>query len=459
MSKIIGRSRELAVLEQLLKSKEAELLAVYGRRRVGKTFLVSNFYVGKGIYLEITGIKGGSRERQIKSFLRKVKLIFGYENLRKNPKDWFTAFEILEEAITTVHGSKKIILFFDEFPWMYTHKSDLLKAFEFLWNSFLSKDPRVITVVCGSSISWMIRKIIQNKDGLYGRLTARIRLKPFNLKEIEEYFIAKHIHLDRKQIVEVSMALGGIPKYLSYVKPGYSSAQIIQMLCFTPGAPLTTEFQNLYESLFDDHQTHIDIIETLAKSKIGLTNSQIAERLGKERGGNTSKSLKELIASNFVQFIPFYGRKSREGLYRIVDEYSYFYLNWMQNVIYNYDEPISQNFWLHQQSSSKFKSWAGYVFESITFRHIRQIVNALRLSVVADKVSYWNYIPSRKSDEKGAQIDLVIDRRDQCINLCEIKFWSDKFKLTESVAKKLNDRREIFREQLGTKKTLFNTLY
>ncbi len=458
MKEVIGREREIDILSNLLKSTEAELLAVYGRRRVGKTFLISTFYSGQGLYFEMTGIKGGSREQQIKSFVRKIKLTFGYENLEKKPKDWFTAFEILEEAIERVKGSKKIILFFDEFPWMYTHKSDLLPAFEFLWNSYLSKNQKIITIICGSAISWMIKKIINNKDGLYGRLTARIRLKPFNLKEIEEYFIAKHVHLDRKQIVEVSMALGGIPKYLSYVETGQSSAQIIQKLCFTPGAPLTTEFHTLYESLFEDHQTHIEIIETLAKSKTGLTNTQISQRAGKGKGGSISKALKELVASNFVQFVPFHGRKSRDGLYRVVDEYSYFYLNWIEKAIYNYDESISQDFWLHQQSSAKFKSWAGYVFESVVFRHIRQVIKALHLSVVAEKASYWSHHPGKFGSEKGAQIDLVIDRRDQCINLCEVKFWASEYTVTEAVAKQLTHRREIFKQQLNTKKSLFNTL-
>ena len=341
---------------------------------------------------------------------------------------------------------------------MDTHKSDLLKAFEFLWNSFLSKNPKVIVILCGSSISWMVRKIINNKAGLYGRLTAQMRLKPFNLNEIEEYFAANHIHLDRKQIVEVSMALGGIPKYLSYVEPGYSSSQIIQRLCFTPGAPLTTEFHTLYESLFDDYQLHMQIIEILSRSKTGLTVSQISEKAERGKGGSLSRALKELIASNFVQFIPYYGRKTREGQYRVVDEYSYFYLNWIQNAMYNYDESISNDFWIQQQSSQKFKSWAGYTFESICHKHIRQIIKSLDLSVVAEKASYWRCLPNRGDGTKGAQIDLVIDRRDQCINLCEIKFYSNMFMMTEDYARKINNRREVFRQLSKTRKTLFNTV-
>lgn len=458
MEKLVGRSREIATLKSLLKSKKAELLAIYGRRRVGKTFLISSFFSNKGIYFEMTGIKGGKCSQQIQAFIRRLRFAFKDLQIDFPPKNWFEAFELLEQAIESVKKSCKIILFFDEFPWMDTHKSDLLKAFEYLWNSYLSRDSRIIAVICGSSVSWMIKKIIHNKAGLYGRLTSQIRLRPFTLKEIEEYFVTNNIQLDRKQIVELSMALGGIPKYLSYVESGKSAAQNIQKLCFTPGAPLTTEFQTLYESLFDNHYMHVQIIELLAHSTIGLTVSQISKKLSKEKGGNLSRALKELIASNFVQFVPFYGRKTREGRYRIVDEYSYFYLNWVQDSMYNYDESISQSFWIQQQSSSKFRSWAGYMFESICFKHIRQIVKALELTVVADKASYWSYTPSKNSNDQGGQIDLVIDRTDQCINLCEIKFWKSEFTISDTIAQKLNERRGIFQDITKTRKTIFNTL-
>ena len=457
MEELVGREREITVLESLTKSNKAELLAIYGRRRIGKTFLISKFFSSKGIYFEMTGIKGGKCKQQIRVFIRRLQLVFKDVSIETPPNTWFEAFEILETAIQSTRKTCKIILFFDEFPWMDTHKSDLLKAFEYLWNSYLSKDPRIITIVCGSSASWMVRKIIQNKAGLYGRLTSQIRLRPFTLREIEKYCVANRIPLDRKQIVEVSMALGGVPKYLSYIEPGMSAAQIIQKLCFTPGAPLTTEFQALYESLFDNYHLHVEIIELLARSTIGLTVSQISEKLRKEKGGTISRVLKELIASNFVQFFPFYGRKTREGRYRVVDEYSYFYLNWVQGSMYNYDESISQSFWIKQQSSSKYRSWVGYVFESVCLKHVRQIIKALELTVVAEKASYWSYFP-KNSPESGGQIDLIIDRADQCINLCEIKFWNSEYIMNDANAQKLNKRREIFREKAKTKKTLFNTL-
>ena len=458
MEELVGRQIEIATLESTLKSRKAELIAIYGRRRIGKTFLISNYYRTKGVYFEMTGIKRGSMKKQIKLFIVSLMRAFPKLHIEESPKDWYEAFLLLEKALQTVQKKSKVILFFDEFPWMETHKSDLVKAFEYIWNAVLSKDDRVIAVLCGSSVSWMVRKIIRNKEGLHGRLTTKIRLKPFCLSETEQYFVSNRIKIDRKQLCEIFMTTGGVPKYLSYVMPGLSASQNIQRMCFSPGGPLTTEFDELYESLFDHCQLHVKIIETLSEKRYGLTFSQVAEAVSAQPGGNLSKALKDLIASNFVQCIPFYGKKRQDGRYRVIDEYSVFYLNWIKQAIYNYDESLSSAYWQRQYTSTKYKAWAGYVFEGLCLTHIQQIINALKLTVVADHAAYWSFLPKNSSEQTGAQIDLLIDRADHCINLCEIKFCAKEFKMTKAYADRLNERREIFREQTKTRKTLFNTL-
>ena len=458
MEELVGRQAEIKILKNSLQSRKAELIAIYGRRRIGKTFLVNSYYKQKGIYFEMTGVKHGSMKKQIKIFITSLLRTFPKVAIGEEPKDWLEAFLLLEKALKTVVKSGKIILFFDEFPWMETHKSDLVKSFEYIWNAVLSKDDRIITILCGSSVSWMIRKIIRNKAGLHGRLTTKMRLKPFYLTEVEQYFKSNYIAIDRKQLTEIFMTTGGVPKYLSYVHPGLSASQNIQKMCFDPTGTLTTEFDELYESLFSRHQLHVKIIEALAEKRYGLTFSQIAETVSPQIGGNLSKALKELIASNFVQCIPFFGKRRKEGRYRVVDEYSVFYLNWIKQAIYNYDESLSNVYWQKQHSSTKYKSWAGYVFEGICLKHIRQIIEALKLTVVAERVAYWNFTPKDPSEGPGAQIDLIIDRADHCIHLCEIKFYAQEFKMTKAYANKLNERKEIFREQTKTKKTLFNTL-
>ena len=458
MEELVGRKPEIKMLDGTLSSRRAELIAVYGRRRIGKTFLISNFYRQRGLYFEMTGIKHGTQKRQIQAFFTSLSRTFKTLKFDTVPNDWFEAFFILEKAIQNHRSRSKIILFFDEFPWMETHKSDLVKAFEYLWNSCLSKDDRIITILCGSSVSWMIRKVIRNKAGLHGRLTLKIRLKPFNLSETEDYFKSNKIQFDRKQLTEIFMSMGGVPKYLSYVVPGLSGSQNIQKLCFDPNGPLATEFDELYESLFDNCNLHTKIIDTLAEKRYGLTYSQIAQSASSQAGGNISKTLKELVASDFVQHVPFFGKRRKDGLYRIVDEYSVFYLNWIKQALHNYDESLSSSYWLKQHASAKYKTWAGYVFECVCLKHLRQIIEALKLSVVVTHAGYWNYISKDPSQEPGAQVDLVIDRADQCIHLCEIKFYNTEYKMTAAYAKKLNDRRELFREKTKTRKTIFNTL-
>jgi len=459
MENLIGRTKELAILERLVNSQKAELLAIYGRRRIGKTFLISKFFKERGLYFEMTGVKDGSIQQQLKAFTSCLKRAFRSTDLSKPPTDWFEALELLQNGVEKHKSSEKIILFFDELPWMETHKSDLIKAFEFAWNSFFSIDPRVITILCGSSVSWMVKKIIHNKGGLHGRLTAQIRLRPFSLEETESFFLANQIHLDRKQIAEIYMAIGGIPKYLSYVEPGKSAPQNIQSLCFDSGGPLTIEFDSLYESLFDNHQAHAKIIELLAQKRVGLSFSQISQYTNISIGGSLSKTLRELLASDFVQFIPFYGKKKREGKYRLTDEYSLFYLSWIKDSVYNYDESLSSSYWIRQQATSKYRAWSGYVFENLCFKHIRQIIEELKLSVVAEGAAYWSHISKeREKNGRGAQIDLIIDRSDQCMNLCELKFLNSEYTLNEEKHNILNNRREIFRKETKTKKTLFNTM-
>lgn len=450
MSGLAGRKPEIKLLKRLLRSSKAELLAVYGRRRIGKTYLIQRFFHDKGLYFEVSGIRDATIEQQIRNFVMRIKKVFGPVDFEAFPRNWFEVFELLETVIDRQKGSEKIILFLDEFPWMDTHKSDLVKAFENAWNSYLCKNPRIITIVCGSSVSWMIRKVIRNRGGLHGRLTAQIRLKPFTLIETEEFFQLHQIKLDRKQIVEIYMALGGVPKYLELAQRGMSSSQIVQDLCFNPRGFLTTEFEALYESLFDGFQLHVKIIEALAQNRIGLTFSQIADFAKVSKGGSLTKALKELVASDFVRLVQFYGKKQRESRYRLIDEYSLFYLRWIKDAMYNYDEPLGPNYWLKQQDSNAYKIWAGYTFEGVCLKHVQQIVESLKLSVVAQKASYWS--------GDHAQIDLIIDRGDSCANLVEIKYYNQEWAMTAKDAQKMNKRRELFREFSKSRKTLFNTL-
>lgn len=451
---IIGRKKELKVLEELLQSPRAEFLAVYGRRRVGKTYLISEFFKDKGTYFELTGIKNASKSEQLKNF----SVEFGdrfFKRKRPNPpKDWTEAFTMLRHELDQFK-EEKILLFFDELPWLASPKSGFLQALDHLWNRYLSRDKRVILIVCGSAASWMIKKVINNKGGLYGRLTRQIQLLPYNLKETKEFLFSRGIHLDHKQIIELYMAIGGIPKYLDYVPRGKSAAQAIQDICFNPQHAMANEFHRLYDSLFDNSQVHIKVTTLLAKNAQGLTKQEIIDKVDElTSGGGSTELLDELEKSAFIRFVPQFKHKKKAGRYLLIDEFSLFYLNWMHPLSTG---QLNQQQWMRMTQSPKYKTWAGYAFEALCLKHTEQIIRGLGLTVVASSYSGWRST-SLEKESKGAQIDLIIEREDRCINLCEIKFYKDTFTITKDYAENLNHKRLLFSRQTGTNYTLFNTL-
>lgn len=457
MSVLIGRQKEREILERLLRSKKAEFLAIYGRRRVGKTFLISEFFKNRGFYFEVTGSPDAPKSEQLSNFAEALADQMYNGIPQKIPKTWSEAFTLLRRAIDkTVQDQRKIILFFDELPWLATKRSGFLSAFQYLWNHYLSRDSRIILIVCGSAASWMIKNIIYNKKGLYGRLTAEIRLAPYSLDETETYLKAQHVDLDRRQIIDIYMALGGIPQYLSLVQPGRSSAEIIQELCFTPGGAMVTEFYKLYRSLFDDPLRYIKVIEVLKDRRYGLPRGDLAKAIGIKQGGSLAEILRALVESGFILHLPDIGKKSKGGRYILVDEYSLFYLSWIKEAIDSHAMGIP-DYWLRKHQTAGFYSWAGYAFEAICYRHIDRIINALGLTVVATSATSWHYAP-QKETEGGAQIDLVIDRADRCMNLCEIKFSYDPIAIDKRIADELERKKRIFRQVTKTRKSLFITL-
>ncbi len=458
MGKIIGRKEEIKKLQALINSTQAELLAIYGRRRVGKTYLISEFFKDKGVYFELTGIPKGKMSDHLRRFPMAFHEAFLSPEILPYPKDWTEAFSLLIKKLKKIPEKRKVIFFFDELPWLATPRSDLLISLEHAWNRYLSRRKNFIMILCGSAASWMINKIINNKAGLYGRLTEKIQLQPFSLLETEDYLKAKNIQLDRKQIVEIYMVTGGTAKYLNHIKKGLSSSQIIQSLCFSPQGFLATEYKLLFQSLFDNAKIHTDTLEALSESKHGLTLVEIIKKTNISSGGRLSNILNELESSGFIQFIPFYNKRKKEGHYRIIDEYSLFYLAWIRQALFNQNRPISNNYWLNLHRSPKFLNWAGYAFETICLKHINRIIEALKISIVSKSVAYWAYRPRKKEKTSGAQIDLIIDRSDNCINLCEIKFSDSRFVIKKDYAEKMNQKREVFRSITETKKTLFNTI-
>ncbi|MES2199147.1 MAG: ATP-binding protein [Chlamydiota bacterium] len=454
MTQIVARHQELQALNKIYSSGKSEFLAVYGRRRVGKTFLIREFFRDKGTYFHITGVKDSPVRKQLRNFIEEFKRVFK-TSPPSLPKDWQEAFSFLREAIEALPGSQRIILFFDELPWLATHRSLFLQDLDYFWNRHASDNNRVVLIICGSAAAWMIRKIIQHKGGLHGRLTATIHLKPFDLSETELFLKSQDVILDRRQIIELYMAIGGIPKYLTYVERGLSSVQIINKICFK--GPLVDEFDELYSSLFEHHDRYVAIVRALTKRNQGLTKTEITEATGMTSGGGLNIILEDLEQSGFIMLIPDLGKTKKNLRYRLVDEYSLFYIRWIEKAKELNIGGIDANFWINTEGSPELRAWAGYTFEGICMKHLGAIKETLGISGVLTHTSGWLYKPEKESAEKGTQIDLIIDRADNCINLCEIKFSNDTFTINKAYEQVLRQRKSIFIEKTGTRKTVFLT--
>jgi uncharacterized protein len=451
---IVGRERESKILANLLDSKEAQLISVYGRRRIGKTHLIREFYRNKGVYIQFTGVQDAHESEQLANFHDELRSVFTELANKAPPDNWREAFKRLVDSIKPIVKNQRVILFFDEVPWL-SKRSQFLKSLEYSWNQHLATMPNLVIVLCGSIASWMIKHIIQNKGGLHGRLTAKLHLQPFTLGQTERFLLERGVNLARQQIAELYMVLGGVAQYLKAVPIGVSPAQAIQSLCFSPQGLLFREFFPLYRSLFEHSENYIEVVMLLAKHRFGLTLAEILDKTGMTSGGTSTRILRELEESDIILKVPELDKKKRGGKYRLMDEYSLFYLQWIKDISNSILSGIDDHHWHLQQQSQRYAVWAGYAFENLCFRHIKQIKQALGLGAVNTKESGWQ---DSSEPEGKAEIDLVIDRADRCINLCEMKFWTGPIRINKKLADQLERKRRIYKENTQTKKTIFTTL-
>jgi uncharacterized protein len=450
MKKIIGRETEIQILRETLTSPDSELVAMYGRRRVGKTYLIEAVFE-KEMVFSLTGLQDASLDRQLENFTETLISTFGLPADTPTPPNWLKAFRRLIDCLKVQESSTKKVIFLDELPWFHTPKSEFLPAFDHFWNTWATKQKNLVVVICSSSVFWMIQNIVRHKGGLHNRLTRRIRLMPFNLHETEKFLRSQYVHLDRYQIIQLYMATGGIPQYLRSIKSGESATQIIDRLCFTKDGGLIDEFSSLYAALFDNAEKHICIVKALADKPMGLTQTEILEACALSSGGGVTKLLEELSESGFItEYIPF-DKTMKDTIFKLTDEYSLFYLKFIEG-----NTALGPGTWLLKSASPSWASWSGLAFENIWLKHIAQIKKALGISGVYTQQSTWRYVA--KGEGKGVQIDLLIDRQDNCINLCEVKFSNKMVTLTKDYADNLTQKRWVFEEKTGTKKTIFVTL-
>jgi len=439
--KLIGRIKEINLLKSALNSDESEMISVIGRRRVGKTFLIQEVYK-EDIAFEISGIQNADKSEQLRNFRERLIEFFPHEEVTM-PKDWLDAFFLLVRLLREKKTNKKMVVFFDEVPWMATQKSNFLIGLTYFWNSWAVRQ-NIVVVLCGSAASWMINKILRDKGGLHNRVTRRIRLQPFTLTETAAYLESRSVFFDHYQLLQLYMVMGGTPHYLKELKNGKSAIQNINQICFSEDGLLRDEFLNLYPALFQRSDYHVAIIRALATKQNGMNRNELLATTKLTDGGWLTRALDELNQSGFITVYPPFGKKKKGQVYRLIDEYSLFYLRFIEK---NLQNPPT---WTSLSQTQGYKIWCGYAYENICLKHVANIKKALEIGGIYSTSS--SFLKLGTAEEKGAQIDLVIDRNDHVINLIEVKFYNVEFTITKDYAQKLRDKIRIFQETTKTKK-------
>ena len=449
MSQIfIGRKKELEILHKALGSEEPEMVAVIGRRRVGKTFLVRTAF-GEQLDFEITGTQNASTREQLRNFAIRIRDFFGEKALSGTPANWMDAFEILMRQLERKGKTGKIVVLFDELPWLASRRSGFLNALGFFWNSWATRR-NIVVVICGSAAAWMIQKVVYHKGGLHNRITKRVDLQPFNLNEAEAFLRSRGVLFDRYHLLLMYMAMGGIPHYLKEIEAGKSAAQNIDTICFSTSGLLRDEFSKLYPALFEHADNHIAVIRALAQKWQGMSRTEIATATKIPDGGGLTDILSELVGSGFTSAYYPFGKKKKDMLYRLTDEYSLFYLKFIET-----NRTPGKNVWMSLSQTQEFKSWSGYAFESLCIKHLPQIEKALSIGGVFSEAS--GFIHKGTADFPGLQIDLVLDRKDHVINLFEMKFYHEPWLLSKNDAVELRERVFLFKRLSKTMKQVFLT--
>ena len=453
---IIGREQEIEKLENYISSRKSEFIAIYGRRRVGKTFLVKELFENRFAF-RVTGKDNVTTKEQLASFSFALNDQLGIE---ADVTNWPEAFRLLQKALEKMPDGTKII-FFDELPWFDTYASNFISALEHFWNDWAFYRSDIKLIACGSATTWMLNQVINSRGGLHNRITHNILLSPFKLHEVEEYFKSQGFYYERPEIIECYMAMGGVAYYLSLFETNKSVAQNIQQLCFTRGGELTEEFERLFNSLFKKADNHLAIVTALKNKGKGMTRLDLLDATGLANNGRFSQILKELEQCDFIRSYTPFGKSKKDMMYQLIDPFCLFYFKFMHN-----KGAFLDNHWIKMQTTAEYESWCGHAFEIVCLHHINEIVKALGIDGSINTPCSWSYRPATKvlandeADEDlkhGTQIDLLIDRSDRSISICEMKYCNGEYEISKAYDAHLIHRLKVFKKVTKTTKTLIPT--
>jgi AAA+ ATPase superfamily predicted ATPase len=446
MNTLVGRKREQELLQRIVESGSPEFLVVYGRRRVGKTFLIKQFF-NNDFTFYFSGVENSSLKKQLNNFKNAFQNYFQFSI--PTPENWTLAFEMLRQAIISLKKKGRKVIFIDEMPWLATNGSGFIQAFEYWWNTFASAEQDILLIACGSSTSWMLNKIIKNRGGLHNRVTRQMPLEPFSLAECEEFSKSRKLQLDRKQIIDYYAIIGGVAYYWNQLDKAAGLPKNVDSFFFSKNAILKDEFNRIFNSLFKHSEKYIALVKALGKKRKGLTREEIIKESKLSDGGSLSRMLEELEQCGFIHSYYAFGKKQKDKIFQLIDLFSLFHLNFLQN-----KNITDENYWANNLNTPSHNAWRGYAFEQVCLLHTVQIRHKLGISGVTTYSSSWR----SRDAELGAQIDLVIDRNDRVVNLCEMKYADKKFVITKEYDANLRNKRGTFIEETDTRKSVHTTM-
>ncbi len=447
-SNLIARDKEWDELQRCMDSRESEFVTVSGRRRIGKTYLVEEFFDNKFDF-NFVGSHNARTRVQLNNFARALSSYSGKKYAGNDFKNWSDAFYALQQYLETLPADRRKVIFFDEMPWIDTKRSDFVSSLEYFWNAWASRRRDIVLIATGSATSWMSDKLLKNHGGLHNRIKHRIYLRPFNLRETEEYLQNLGIYWDRYQIVQSYMLTGGVPFYLQMLDGSLSAAQSIDKLCFDENGALRYEFDELYNAIFTRADSYIEVVRALAGKKEGMTRAELMHATGLS-GSFLSRVITNLERCNFVDKFSIYGKR-KEIVYRLIDFYTLFYFKFLEN-----DTSHDDEWWTHHMDTSGVHAWMGVTFEMLCMLHHKAIKKALGISGMATELSTWRCAPDDECST-GAQVDMIIDRPDRIVHLCEMKFSESTFNITKAYEMKLRERLGIFKLKTKTTKSVVHT--
>lgn len=441
--KLIGRKKEIQELEKAYRSGQFEFIALYGRRRVGKTYLVSQVFEDRISFRHAAS--PNDEERQDEKGLLKMQLEVFYGSLlaqglkeSKKPNSWVEAFLLLIRLFEGKDPAERWVIFLDEFPWMDTKRSNFIEAFSWFLNFWAANQKNLMIIAAGSSTSWMLNNLIHSTGGLYNRVTNPIRLSPFRLQETEQFFREKGFDLSRYSIARIQMAFGGIPYYLNFLDRGEGLSRFVDRMLFEKGAKLGLEYDTLFRSSFEKGDLARKIAEYLGKRSSGYTRKEIVEGLKISDGKAVKDALDALQEGDFVlEYVP-YKEAQNKKRYRLIDPFCIFYLHFVAG-----KRSLDPSFFA---DSVEPNSWIGAAFENLCAAHLEQIKRALVISKLSS-IEFSLVFP-KEEDKKGAQVDLVLVRKDRIVNLCEMKFYGKPYVQTEKEHHSLTNRVARLKETL-----------